>query len=263
MDTERRRRIVITGASRGIGEATALELAGADAELVLVARSKDALEDVRRRCEERGARAWVLTTDLSCAESATTLADAILERVGPPDVLILNAGVANDAAFLDAPVGSATREVGVNYLAPVALMKRLLPFMYDRRSSIVVVSSLTVHVPFPGNGTYSASKAALHNLLRTLRIELRDSQVHVGAVMPGYTDTAMAEAVSPPFGAMQPSRVARAVRRCIDERRTVVVPGVLNWLAARLFRNAPEVADRLMTVGLSAALRLWPPGRAP
>ncbi|MEM6733728.1 MAG: SDR family NAD(P)-dependent oxidoreductase, partial [Myxococcota bacterium] len=138
------------------------------------------------------------------------------------------------------------REIGVNYLAPLGLVSQLLPEMRGASRSIVAVSTLTVHVPFPGNASYAASKTALFTLLRSLRLELENDPVHIGAVLPGYTDTEMSRDVSSPIPAMPPARVARAVRDCIENERDCVVPGITNTVAARLFQSLPEVFDPLL-----------------
>lgn len=237
------RKVVVTGASRGIGAAIASRLAKPGREMLLVARTASALETQLAACKQRGATGGVLVADLSSAEKARDAGQAILDRIGVPDVLVCNAGVSNDAQFVDSELAAIEYELGVNYIAPLALIRTLLPRMRDHPRSIVAVSSLTAHVPFPGNATYAASKAAMSCFMRSLRIELMRDPLHVGVVLPGYTDTVMSDAVEMPLNAMAPSKVAQAVELCIRERRDCVIPGIANRIAARVCRSLPELSD--------------------
>lgn len=213
--------------------------------MLLVARTTSALETQLAACEQRGATGGVLAADLSSAGKASDAGQAILDRIGVPDILVCNAGVSNDAQFLDSELAAIEYELGVNYVAPLSLIRTLLPHMRGQPRSIVAVSSLTVHVPFPGNATYAASKAAMSCFMRSLRIELRNDSLHVGVVLPGYTDTAMSDSVETPLNAMAPSKVAEAVELCIRERRDCVIPGIANRIAARVCRSLPELSDPL------------------
>lgn len=248
VETRAPRTIVVTGASRGIGAAIARELAEPGTQLLLLARTESSLQEQAEHCRRRGADASYLCADLGSAEAGMKAAKLVLDRVGPPDVLVLNAGISTDRAFVDSDLEDKLSELNVNYLAPLAMLQTLLPNMRGQQRSVVAVSSLTVHVPFPGNASYAASKAALFCLLRSLRLELKNDPLHIGAVLPGYTDTEMSKAVRTPLVAMSPARVAEAVRTCIEERRDCVVPGIANRVAARVFRSVPEISDPLAAV---------------
>ena len=237
---------MVTGASRGIGAAVARALAAPGRDLVLLARDRAALEVTLEACRARGAKGRALPADLSSADAGTRAAQELLERGGPPDLLVLNAGFASNARFESSALDSKLLELGVNYLAPLAMLQSLVPAMRGRPRSIVAVSSLTVHVPFPGNASYVASKAALFSLLRSLRVELAGDPLHLGVVLPGPTDTRMSQHMRTPLPAMSPERVARAVRRCAEESLDLVIPGLSNRLAARFFQSLPEVSDPLV-----------------
>ena len=240
--------IVVTGASRGIGAATVRCLARPGRRLVLLARSPLHLQRRVAEARAQGAEAWSLPVDLACPESARGAFETLLDHEPAIDGLILNAGVAADRPFRDATSGSIQREIEVNYLAPAELMRRVLPSMVRRgRGRVVVVGSLTSFVPFPGNASYSASKAALFSLVRSVRVELRGTGVHLGVVLPGYTRTAMTEGRSSYLPAMAPETVGEAVARCYDREQHLVVPGALNRAAARVFSLFPETSDRVLT----------------
>jgi len=240
--------ILITGASRGIGAATVRRFARPGRRLVLLARSERHLERRVAEAEAQGAEARAISVDLASPESSRRAFDVIAEEEGPVEGLVLNAGVAADRRFREATASSMQREIEVNYLAPAELMRRLLPDMTRRRRGrVVVVGSLTSFVPFPGNASYSASKSAMLALVRSVRVELRGSGVHLGVVLPGYTRTGMTEGRSSYLPAMSAEEVADAVALCYERRRRLVVPGALNRAAARVFSMFPETSDRVLT----------------
>ena len=239
--------IIVTGASRGIGEAIARELAGPKRHMLLVARTEADLERVRDDLRDQGLSADYMIADLSSAERAAEFAGRVLEQYGPPHGLILNAGWARDTPLLEGDFDSVLQEIGVNILAPMGLLRALVPELRDRPDAFVVaIGSLTALVPFPGNATYAASKAAMLSLIRSARAELKRDAVHVGVVLPGYTDTAMTEGLHSALPSMTPEQVARAVRRCIEQRRPFVIPGAANRVIASLFGAFPELGQLIL-----------------
>jgi len=256
------RRIVVSGASRGIGEAIAFRLARPGDELFLLARSEDRLVANCERLRARGAKAEPIAVDLSTVEAASAAADRLHAIASSFDVVILNAGTSNDASFDETTPEEARYELGVNYLAPLTLLHRLLPRMRQlRRGHAICIGSLTSVLPFPGNATYAASKAALLGLVRGLRIEMADDAVHLGIVLPGLTDTDIVPESSSllPLPRATPESVADAVAECIEERSGVVIPGWSNQMAARLYQSFPDVFDRL----LAKTARYLVPGYGP
>jgi uncharacterized protein len=243
------RHIAISGASRGIGEAVAYRLARPGDRFVLLARSEDRLAEVCARLREVGAEAEYLAVDLSSLDSAARAAECLRERVERLDVLVLNAGMSNDRTFARTRPEDARYELGVNYVAPMTLLHRLLPSMRGREDAhVVCVGSLTSILPFPCNATYAASKAALLALVRGLRVELAEEAMHLGIVLPGLTDTDIVPDSGAPVRLPRASvdEVADAVAECIDERAGVVIPGWSNQIAARLWQSFPSVFDGLL-----------------
>ena len=239
--------IVITGASRGIGEAAALRLARDGRHLILLARSELDLRRVRSACRLAGAEADYLTVDLSQRDRLEEVLDTLEHDVEPIDTLVLNAGTATGASFLDTDPAEVDRELAVNYLAPTLFLRRLVTPMVRRGvGRVAVVASLTGVIPFPGNANYAATKAALIALIRSLRLELADSPVHLGVVLPGFVRTSMTSELSSILPAKSPEQIARAIERCLEHRRRLVIPGLLNNAAMRLFAALPELADRLV-----------------
>lgn len=242
-----RERILITGASRGIGAATARRLAAPGRELLLVARSADALEARCAEVREQGATAEFLAVDLAQSEGLAAVCRAIDPATRPVDGMVLNAAVANGVDFRETSRAAIQREVDLNYVAPATLLRQVLPAMVDRGAGrVVIVGSLTSMVPFPGNASYSASKAALSSLVRSVRMEVWRSGVHLGVVLPGYCRTQMTANTRTALPAMDPAQVADAIVRSYERRRDRVVPGFLNRIAAGLFSAFPQTSDRLL-----------------
>jgi uncharacterized protein len=165
----RGKRVLITGASRGIGESLAHTFAGAGATVALVARTKDA---IRSLAAELGGTAH--PADLSDPTQVATLVGQVEDESGPIDVLVNNAGVGVPAAFTDAPDDDLRQVTQVNYLAPAELCRQAIPRMLGRgRGHIVNISSLGGCAVMPGLVTYCASKAALSHFTAGLRADLR------------------------------------------------------------------------------------------
>jgi short-subunit dehydrogenase len=185
---------VITGASSGIGEATARRVAREpDARLVLVARRRDRLEAL---AEQLGGAA-VVAVDLTFAEAPGTVREAVEREHGQLNLLVNNAGASWRGRFAETGWANVERHMHVNFDAPVRLTEALLPLLRRtaaagpgaRRVSIVNVASTAGRVSRPGAGAYSASKAALAAWTDALALEELEKGVHVGLVMPGFVPT--------------------------------------------------------------------------
>ena len=237
--------IVVTGASRGIGAEAAVRLSEAGHRVVLVARSEDALRATARRC---AGPAPILPADLARDHAADALCSELSKRGWLPSGWVLNAGVSNDRPFGAAAPEAVERELRLNYLTPMHLLRLDLPRLRSLpKARVTVVASLTSVVPFPGNATYAASKAALFSLVRSLRLELRGSRVSVGAVLPGYTETAMSRSMDSRWvRPMSAEAVGRRVARAHLDRAGLHVPGLLNRAALRTFARFPLMAEQLL-----------------
>ena len=240
-------RIVITGASRGIGEATARRLARPGRHLVLLARTEADLARVCGEARREGAEVDYRRVDLSDRRQVEETADGIDRDFGPVDGLVLNAGTAMGRRFLAADPEGVDYEFEVNVFAPTLLLRHFLAPMVERDAgAVAVVGSLTASVPYPGNATYAGTKAALHAIVRSIRLELAETNVHLGLVAPGFTRTSLTSQLSSVLPSLPPEAVARAVEQCLEGRRSLVVPGLLNSIAMRLFAALPELTDALV-----------------
>jgi short-subunit dehydrogenase len=181
----RGKRVLITGASRGIGESLAHAFVGVGATVALVARTEDSL---RALAAELGGTAH--PADLSDSAQVATLVQRVEDEAGPIDVLVNNAGIESTAGFADAPDNELRRVTEINYLAPAELCRQAIPRMLRRGGGhIVNMSSLAGIVVFPGLVTYAASKAALSHFTAGLRADLRGLPIRTTLVELGAVPT--------------------------------------------------------------------------
>jgi 3-oxoacyl-[acyl-carrier protein] reductase len=183
------RRILITGASRGIGREAALLLARRGHRLVLAARDASALEAVARQIQADGGRAEILPLDLTDDASVARAASALLAG-GPCDVVVNNAGVCDQREFLLRPTDTLRAEMELNYWGAVRLTRAVLPSFIARGEGLIVnVSSLLGSVASPTTANYCASKAALEAWSLALRAEVARFDVRVSIFVAPHTDT--------------------------------------------------------------------------
>jgi NADP-dependent 3-hydroxy acid dehydrogenase YdfG len=184
-----RQTAVVTGASRGIGLATAAALAAAGARVALVARSS---ADLERHAAEIGGGAVAITCDVADARSVDAAIRVLRDHFGAdaPDILVNNAGYFAVRPFEGTSPESFARTLGVNLAAPFLFAHALVPGMKARRRGhLVTIGSVADHLPFPGNSAYAASKYGLRGLHEVLRVELRGSGVRTTLVSPGSVNT--------------------------------------------------------------------------
>ena len=186
-DESERRLAVVTGASRGIGAAVARALATTH-DLVLVARSSDALAAMQGELSACGARVHIDTADFAATEDVRALAERLVARA--PAVLVNNAGLAPSAPLARTDDDALARTLAVNLVAPFVLARALVPGMIERGfGRIVNVASTAALKGYRYTAAYSASKGGLLALTRALAAELAPRGVTVNAVCPGFCDT--------------------------------------------------------------------------
>jgi NAD(P)-dependent dehydrogenase (short-subunit alcohol dehydrogenase family) len=217
------RTAVVTGASRGIGAATARALDAVGARVVLVSRTKAALEDVAATLNNEPV---VVPADLAGLEAPVALARQVLDATGQVDVLVNNAGIAARMPSVDltAPVVDAMLTVNVRNL--LLLTTALLPGMVERRSgSIVNVSSISGLRGTPRRSAYAATKGAVDAMTRSLAMEYGPHGVRVNAVAPGVIDTELWRRSKETPGVVEEVNATIALRRwgTTDEVADVIV----------------------------------------
>jgi short-subunit dehydrogenase len=269
---------VVTGASSGIGRATAAALARAGARLVLVSRSearlRAAAEDVARAGEAGRPAAVLAPCDVSDPAAVLAMADRVRRDAGTPDIVVNNAGIGHWAPVVDLPLARIRAVLEVNFFGAVHCTKAFLPAMLERgQGALVFVSSGFGAFPFPNTAAYCASKHALNGFAGSLRAEVEPRGLHVLLVLPGPTRTAFFEANAYPADVLSrylflrsapPERVARRIVRALVRRRRRVVVGRLNDLGLRLAGALPELASAFLShVGQRIRREMPPSGPGP
>jgi dehydrogenase/reductase SDR family member 7B len=182
--------ILITGATSGIGEALALQLASNNNTLILCARRENELQRVAQLCEQQGSKAHYYIMDLSNVTEVETVAQRILNTHNSVDVVVHNGGISQRANAIDTNLTTAQHIMNTNYWGAVVLTQALLPAMIARKQGhIIVLSSIAGKFGFYLRSSYSASKFALEGYFESLRLELQPHNIGVTIVNPGKIKT--------------------------------------------------------------------------
>ncbi|MFC5402777.1 SDR family NAD(P)-dependent oxidoreductase [Cohnella soli] len=222
--------VLVTGASRGIGKATAERFAAEGASLVIVSNDGAEAAAVAKELEERGTRALALAADVSLPAEVDAAVASAIEAFGAIDVLINNAGIAWEESFLDIEDGNWRRIVDVNLNGMFYVAQRVARYMAQAgRGVIVNMASTNGLVGEEKYAHYNASKGGVVLLTKTMALELGRKGIRVNCVCPGYIQTPMSEAIDD----------EAFLRRYIDEKiplgragKTADVAGVFAFLAS-------------------------------
>jgi short-subunit dehydrogenase len=181
--------VIVTGASSGIGEATAREFAKNGSRVVLAARSEERLSRIVADIKAENGDASFVITDVSNELDCKNLINKTIELHGTIDILVNNAGISMRASFIDTDVKVLHRLMDVNFWGTVYCTKYALPYLIKQKGSLIGVSSVAGFHGLPGRTGYSASKFAIHGFLETIRIENLKKGLHVMIIAPGFTTT--------------------------------------------------------------------------
>ena len=233
--------VAITGASAGIGRATALRLARDGAAIVACARRADRLEQIRQEIEAAGGRALTVVADVTREDEMNGLVARAVERFGRLDVMICNAGFAIYGAIDDITPAQMHRLVDTNYFGTYHATRAALPvFRRQGTGHIIMVSSIVGKRGVPFMGAYSATKFAQVGLAECLRSEVAGSGIHVSVVYPISTPTEFTEVMLRETGS--------AITESAGPRQTA--EQVADAIAGTIARPVPEVYPYTKSRGL-------------
>ena len=247
-------RVVLTGATGGIGRDIARELAACGANLLLVGRSTERLADLERELRMNGADVSHVAADVGQYEGITRVVEAAARMPGgPANVLVNNAGISEFGVFGTQRSADIAAVMSTNVVAPMLLTHALLPVLGNQDEAIVLnVGSILGSIGLPGQVAYSASKFGLHGFSEALRRETQGTSVNVLYVAPRATNTEMNSAEMRDFNKAtgtasdEPGVVARCIVRTLTARRSERFIGWPERLFVKLNALFPSLVDRSM-----------------
>lgn len=244
----------LTGASSGIGKATALALSENDAKLIISSRNIKKLEEVRMLCKTPE-NVKILQVDLDDYHNLEKLVQEAISLFGRIDILINNGGISQRALAIDTDLIVDKQLFKTNYFGTVALSKALLPYFVARKSGhFVVITSVVGKIGTPLRSSYAASKHALHGFFDSLRAEIYKDNIDVTLVCPGYVNTNVSMNALTGDGTAQnsmdkktaaglaPDYFAKKLLKAIrNKKQEVVIGGVLEKLSVYVKRFFPRI----------------------
>lgn len=251
--------IIVTGASSGIGLASATRFVSLGAKVVLAARSIDKLEEIAKRfnIQHSTTKALCVKTDVTKEEDCKNLVEQAVKHFGRIDVLVNNAGISMRATFKDLDLKVMKVLMDTNFWGTVYCTKYALPYLLESKGSVVGVISTAGYVGLPARTAYSASKFAVRGFLETLRIEHLYDGLHVMIFAPGFTSSNIRNVALTADGTpqgetprnenkmMSAERVAKIMARGIFKRKTHMVLTPLGKATLFANRRLPRVADKM------------------
>ena len=239
---------IVTGASSGIGRATALALAKQGACVALAARREDTLLKLAKEIESMGRKTLILPTDVTQQEQVEKMVEDVLAQWSRVDILISNAGEYIRAPIVELDPAELQRSLDINFFGGVYCIKAVLPHMLAQKSGhILAVTSMDGKIGLPPDAPYVSAKFALTGFLEVLRQEVSDHGITVTNVLPGRVDTVMIEHlrftwISPK---VSPESVAHAIIGAIRKRKPIVIVPAQARLLYYINVFAPRLSDRL------------------
>jgi short-subunit dehydrogenase len=251
--------IIITGGSSGIGKALAIEAAKRNYLVVITGRNESRLIEAYNEINKIEPNCChYIKSDVSIEEDCKKIIQETVDKFGKIDILINNAGISMRALFLDLKLDVIKSLINTNFWGTVYCTKFALPYIIEQKGSIVAISSIAGFAPLPARTGYSASKAAIHGFLNTLRLELKKYNVHVMIAAPGFTATNIRYTALTANGTMQaetprdeekmmkPDEVARKIFKAIDKRKRQIILTTQGKLTVQLYKFFPNFVDTLI-----------------
>jgi len=247
--------IAITGASAGIGRASAERLAGEGASLALFARRADRLDEIAGAIAARGGRTLAFAGDVTRETDVAAFVARTVETFGRLDVMICNAGIGFHGALDETPPSAMRRLVDVNLMGTLyAAHAAMAVFRRQGSGHIIAISSIVGRRGVSGSSVYTATKAAQVGFIESLRADFVGTPFHASVVLPVGTQTEFREAIERDFGhatsgtgpRQSADDVARTIVECVVSPKAEVYPHAASRLLAVLNVAAPRVTDRIV-----------------
>lgn len=246
-------KVLITGASSGIGEALAQALNGQDAQVILVARNEKELIRVQSSFR-KNIPSWIFVFDVTHTQDASSFAKKVLDTVGPIDILINNAGLSQRSFASETSFEDEFKLVSVNLLGLMALTKAFLPAIIQQKGQIVAISSVMGKINTKYRSAYAAAKHGVVGYYDCLRLELLEKDVNVCNIMPGFVATNIAKNAigstktiinqSENASGMQAEAfAAQAIKAMFLRKKNVIIGGQKEKFAVLLKRLFPTIFD--------------------
>jgi len=255
-------RIVLTGATGGIGAAAAARLATAGAGLILVGRDRGRLDGCARHLQAIGAKVVAVAADLTSEAGRRAVVQVAGEWDGGANVLVNNAGMSQFGLLAEEEPSTVERTMATNALAPILLCQAMLPVLARQpQAHIVNVGSILGSIALPGNAVYAASKFALRGFSEALRRELADTRIRVHYLAPRATRTALnsaaVTAMNQELGVAMdpPEAVAEALVRLLETEQNARYLGWPEKLFVRINAMLPRLVDSSLSRRLPVVKR--------
>ena len=256
------KKVLLTGGSRGIGPVIAESLNKHGADVAIAARSESALQDVADRLSGTGSKVIIVPVDLNIQSQREMLIDSVLKEFGTIDILINNAGLETEGAYVELPWTAIKETIEVNLIAPMALVRLILPSMLKNKTGhIINIASIAAKSGAPYAAVYSGTKAGLAEWTRGLRLELKGTGIQFSTIFPGYVREvgmfARFGKKSPwIIGSCSPKQVAKAVLRAIQKGKIEKIvnsrPLKYSFIINEL---SPKLGDWLMHISGAVAFQ--------
>lgn len=252
---------VITGASKGIGKAIAIELASRKFNLLLVARTEKNLQELSQQLEEKyGIDCRYKTTDLTVENEVRQLCSYILTDLKDVSILVNNAGYGLWGGFEEESEKKWLDLMDINMRTPVMLIHELLPLLKKQKQSYILnVASTAAYQAVPNLGIYAATKSFMLLFSRALKYELKGTNVSVTCISPGATDTNFMDAAGMTTPEMKkraakfnmdPDSVAKFAVKGMLAKKNEIIPGAVNQISVFMQRFVPKVLTEKIAAGL-------------
>lgn len=246
------KKVAITGASSGIGRATALRMAKEGADVALIARNRDRLEETAAAVRELGRKAVTIEADITDEEQVRHAVETAISELGSLDVFHCNAGIYLRCPAKDLRMDQIRKLMEVDFFGCLNCVYAVLPYFLERKSgTIVTTCSMDGKKGVPPDAAYVSAKFAMNGFFQVLRQELRGSGVHVAIIYPSRMDTPQIAHVDTPALTPKgdPDMVARAVvKAVVRKKKELMVPSLPCHLMTWADAISPSISDWLVRV---------------